>query len=171
MDHYQVKFKDDKGIVHYGTVNEFHPDAKTAPKGMVVVEDAVLPHYQLVPETILVDIASKIGHFDRSKNEWVDCDELHQYVQEQEKAAAAIAAKVKGAGIGAMFSVGVADGSATYVVVQVRGSKVKLEWRGFCPDKWQDRRFGLGGWFPKAEVESYIRQERGLREIFSKGNK
>jgi hypothetical protein len=47
-----------------------------------------------------------------------------------------------------IFNVGVADGSAWYIVKKVNKKTCKVELRGFCPDSYQCQILGIGGTFP-----------------------
>lgn len=148
-DHYQVKFQRLGGKdFHYGVVEQYSDEAKKAAKsGMCIVNDAVLPVDYLVPEKILIDLPLKL-HGDR---------EYDQYVQKAQEEAWKANDALKTFGVNALFSIGVADGSASYVVTQIKGSRCKVEWRGFCMDRYYDHHFCGGGWFPVAEVKRYWR--------------
>lgn len=57
---------------------------------------------------------------------------------------------------GQMFAVGVADGSAYYVVTKVNPKTCDVEWRGFCPDRWVDQVLGYGCRQPRQQIERLI---------------
>ena len=85
-----------------------------------------------------------------------ECDEYEQFVQKEFEKAQKKSDSVEGLAKGKMFSVGVADGSAYYVITGVAKGGVKIEWRGFCPDRWTDRTFGYGGKFPKHCITPHV---------------
>jgi hypothetical protein len=92
-------------------------------------------------------------------------------MNEEWKKARAISDRCDGVEVGAMFSIGVADGSAWYVIVKVNPKTVDVEWRGFCPDRWRDHHFGNGGRFDKSDVERYVRADQGLKKLFARKEK
>lgn len=154
-DHYMVKF-DLHGRTRYGVCQAYTDEAKAAAKrGECFIEDAVTTETFSIKESLLTDI------------DILEDAEYTRYVEAAEKAAEKVAAKVQGVKTGAMFSIGVADGSATYVVMETVGKKCRLEWRGFCLDRYKDHHFGWGGWFPKSEVEAYVAWESARRKVFA----
>jgi hypothetical protein len=63
-------------------------------------------------------------------------------------------------GPGALFSIGVADGSANYVVTKVTKTKAHVDWVGIGADDYYDHHFGGGGVFPINDVKRYCRVGR-----------
>jgi hypothetical protein len=155
---YHVKFIGKGGKTIYGIVDEFSPEAKkVATKGQVIVDDAITPERYIVAESQLIDLPmGDPGRLDMKTGRWTGGGEFHQFVNDAAWEAEQLSKKVKSVAPGAMFSVGVADGSATYVVVSVTGKKCKVEWRGFCADRWVDHHFGYGGIFPVSEIARYM---------------
>lgn len=138
MIHYQVKFERN-GKTVYGIVREFDTQAEQAKtKGFLLVDDAILPIAYEVKESEVVDIKH---------------DEFNNFVDEEFKKAEKISdgryAQITGTPnalelVGALFGIGVADGTAYYVVTRVKGKKCDVEWRGFSPDRYIDHYYGLG---------------------------
>src|SRR5436309_2752211 len=117
MHRYMVKFEHE-GRTIYGIYDSFSKEAKAARrKGLALVNDAVLPICHEVEEHRLVDIES--GEFVRleGKRDFGFDDEYHRHVQaEFEKAQAFSDSLPDGVEKGKLFGVGVADGTAWYVV-------------------------------------------------------
>jgi len=84
-------------------------------------------------------------------------DEYAKYMDDELKKACEKSDKVEGCAKGKLFTTSVADGCAYYVVTGVKGNTVKIEWRGFCPDRWIDQVLGYGGTFPRHCVEHLCR--------------
>ena len=154
---YQVKFPWE-GETRFGIV-ESH-DKELAKKGEVLVEDAVKPERYAVPEADLTDIPVS---FKKG-------DEYCQYVEaEFEKACKLSEGLPSGVHVGKMFKIPVADGYAWYIVTKVNKSTCKVEWRGFCLDRWTDHHFGYGGMYRTADVARYVEREEAMASIFKKG--
>ena len=157
-DRYQVKFNWN-GETRCGRVDSF---AKPKPKkGHLKVNDAVLPTYYELADKDLVDIPFT-ADFD-------NC-EYHKFVQKEYEKLAKLANKNPKKGVYAndMFKIGVADGAAHYVVTAVNGRNCKVEWRGFCGDSYYDHHFGMGGSFPKKDVQRYVESEKAMAKLFGK---
>lgn len=160
MDHYQVKWTDG-GVVHYGI---FRNPTKKKP-GMADVDDAVLPYYHEVAIKDLVDIELGTPVFIPGKLGAQPGDEFAKYVDDQYELAKKFSDSLpEGISVGKLFSVGVADGSAWYVVTKVTKSSAKVEWRGFCPDRYMDQVIGSGGTFPLATLR---RMGVGRKSLFA----
>jgi len=166
----QVKWKDKDGNIKYGTVQYMSRLSKEErpPKGIIRVNDAVMPFYHEVPEKDLIEIPYKSGRYDHDKNKWVDQDEYHQFISDQfEKAQELSDSLGDEFKPGKMFNTPVGDGRAYYVVTKVNKKSVKVEWRGFCPDNWKDQVLGLGGSFPRDTIETLVKRHDGLKKLFS----
>jgi len=141
---YQIKFKANGTIPEmlnkkgrgttewaYGLIVEHDDDAKKHWKlnKCLVVEDAILPKKYLVNPRLF-----DIIYIPFAYNPY---DEYTTFVEEEfEKAQKrSWASKTL---VGKMFSVGVGDGNAYYVVTKATKTKVTIEWRGFCLDRWVD---------------------------------
>jgi hypothetical protein len=153
MNHYRVKFTRANKTV-YGTVDSYSEEAKAAAKnGKCLVEDAVLPKRYIVDETELVDIPFNVKNIESG-------DEYDNYVKVAfDKAQATSAALPKGLQVGNLFSIAVADGMAWYVVTKVNKKTCRIDWRGFCADRYVDRHFGYGGMFPIHQVQLFVEVE------------
>lgn len=164
-DHYQVKFQRD-GKTIFGIVEQYSDRAKKlAKEGAVIVSDAVLPVAYQVQEKDLIDIEMS-SEYDHKRG----CmkDEFSLYVADEFDKAKKLSASLKGLKPGKMFAVGVADGAAYYVVTEVGKKTCKVEWRGFCPDRWHCQILGAGGAFPVSAIKPQIQREETLNEIFGR---
>ena len=166
----QVKFMNHEGKTLYGTValTKFLPKEEQPSKGCVIVDDAVLPACYEIPESVLTEIPYEYGKYNPKTGEFEEQDEYHQYIQDEFKKAKersnALGDEFKP---GKLFNTPVADGRAYYVVTKVNKKSVRIEWRGFCPDRWQDPVLGLGGSFPRDRIEKLVRSNDGLRKLFA----
>lgn len=69
------------------------------------------------------------------------------------------------------FSIGVADGSADYVVTRIARSTCDVEWFGANnPDRYLDHHYGWGGTFRIYDVSRYVGRLSGVSELFGKPN-
>ncbi len=167
---YQVKFQRN-GATVYGIVRSYGKEVEAAKaRGLLIVEDAVLPVAYEVRETDVVDLEVKLpGRFDNETGLWTDLSEYDTHVQDAWKAAKAVNEAIEsGVGVGSMFTIGVADGTAHYVVVKVNKKTCRVEWRGFCADRYHDHHFGIGGTFPLADVARYVERDRAMSKLFAK---
>ena len=167
-DLYQVKFVAVGGKIVYGIVDHYSDEAKAAAKrGNAIIEDAVLPVRYEEDEKLLVDIPMEMGRYDFESDTFQDCDEYRQHVQDQFKLAQEASDKAgKGLAVGKLFQLGVGDGYAHYVVVKVNKKTVKVEWRGFCADRWTDRWLGYGGTFDRQRIEQFVTSQEALDDLF-----
>lgn len=159
---HNIKFKVDGGETCFGTLRE--REGKT---GLWKVDDAVHPYYHLVEESDILDVIG-YGKFDFKTGTW--SDEYSQHVDAEFKKAQKLSDGLPpGVHKGTLFSIGVADGYAWYVVTKVNKKTCDVEWRGFCPDHYRDHYFGLGRKrVPLKDVEPYVRHKKALRDMFSK---
>lgn len=166
-DHYLVKFRL-YGDWIYGIANPYCDESKQAAgQGKIVVEHATLPKSYLVEENQLTDIKMEIGRFDTASHKFVDQDEFHEFVQaEFEKAQQISDALPDGLHVGKLFGIGVGDGTAWYVITKINKKTVKVEWRGFCLDRWTDRYLGWGRTCPIDYVEPLVRQNDAANKLF-----
>lgn len=170
-EHYQVKFvqngKTIYGLVYDNGKGQFaDPEAKKwAAKGKLIVADAILPKSHVVDEKDLIDIELSSDY-----NQEKGCmnDEYGNHVADEYDKAKKLSDSIKGFGVGKMFYLGVADGTAHYVVTKVFKATCEVEWRGFCPDRYSDQILGWGGRFPTSRIRPLIEREEGIRSIFSK---
>ena len=160
MSRYLVQFPDPTTRrTGYGIVDEYHADAVAfQQQGLTLVADAVLPVMHQVQTATLCDIVLDMGRWDPEHRTFVEQDAYHAHVAaEHAKARELSDALPAGVQVGAVFSVGGGDGSAWYVVTRVFRKTCRIEWRGFCPDRYVDHMFGYGGSFRLADVERYVR--------------
>lgn len=148
------------GVI-YPPDNEDDECMDLASKGLIVVLDAILLAKHAFERKDLTNIPLDFGNeFDI----WMDA--------ESEKANKISDALPAGVHKGAIFSIGVADGGASYEVVKVNKTTCDVEWRGYHNlDRYTDHHFGWGGRFPIADVERYVGRKRDLDAIFAKHNK
>jgi len=111
---------------------------------LVVIDDAILPTSTLFKykDLEIVDIPLGIPGWDKDKNCIIPGDEFSEYIDNEYKKAKNKANKsttLKNK----MFWIGVADGSACYIVVKENKKTVKVEWRGFANgDRYVDEVLG-----------------------------
>lgn len=171
-DRYQVKFPW-KGETRFGIVDSFGEEAETlAKQGKLLVEDAVLPQRYAVPDDkSVVDVPDSMDRYEFDADGFVtNGDEYCMHVQEEYKKALAVSdALPEGVHVGKMFSIGVADGIACYVVTKVNKKTCVVEWRGFENlDRYRDHFFGWGRTVPIADAARYIGVEEGMKKLYAK---
>jgi hypothetical protein len=158
---YRVKMTaHDTGEIVYGIVDRFHKRAESLFKtGRCIVEDAVLPTSYTVFISDLIEIP-----FGDDRNP----DEFTKFVEEAE-AKAKMTSDDLGDVVapGKLFTIGVGDGHAPYVITAVTPRTCKIEWRGFSPDRYSDQIFGFGGTFPKSIVAPFIHRQCAMKRIFA----
>jgi hypothetical protein len=155
-----VYFTDKKAEGRCGTVSEYHDQTREAfDKKHWLITDLISGEVLAIPFDHVTDAnpGKKLkGRFDMGiefeiqdawRNLWAD---YYRAVNESLTAF----------GPGALFSVGVGDGSADYVVTKVTKTKAHVEWVGICGDDYYDHHFGGGGVFPLADVQRYCRVGR-----------
>ena len=157
-DIYEVKFRPrgDADEYYYGVAEQYEDMAlKLWKKGILMVKDSILPiYYELTPdkyEIVPVDICG---------------NEYDKYIDKELALAIKASDKAKGL-VGKMFSCGVGDGSAFYVVVGETKTKADIEWRGFSLDRWESPVFGMGGRFDKKLIQKEVGRRDRLRAIFA----
>jgi hypothetical protein len=162
-----------RGETRYGVVSMDKPKVKVN----VVIDDAVLPfRVEVKDDANVVDIESSWTKgerpvYDRMTGLLVSGgNEMDKWVNAQQVAAEK-ASKAAGKGVvkDKLFSIGVADGQATYVVTKVSGSKCDVEWRGFGNgDRYTDHFFGYGKKGVKvSDVARYIGREESMADLFA----
>lgn len=170
---YRVKFTDAKGTVLFGIVRSYGEEAEKAiAEGRYVVDDAVLPTAHLVQQNAVTEIPFDWSKQVRDPETWrlIEGDEYDLYVE------ASLAAHYEQSAAnpddrvckGDLFTVGVADGCAYYVVVRVNKKSIRVEWRGFCPDHYVDSVLGYGGSFPRERIERLVLAHKGMQKLFQR---
>ena len=163
MNHYRIKFTHN-GQLYFGTVDNCSQEAKVAAsENHCIVEDAVLPARYNIPESEITDIPLSVDNI-------LSGDEYDKYVKVAFDKAQAISNELpdKGVHVGSLFSLSVADGLAWYVVTKVNKKSCRIEWRGFCADRWKERYFGIGGTFPITEVCRYVEGAKLMDKMFAR---
>ena len=167
-DLYQVKWRRGKGCRwRYGVADSFGKEAEDAWKKAraIWVSDSILPSgdWVYVDRDEIVEIP-----FSSEYNKELGCmnDEYSKHIVKEFQKAQEKSKKATGL-VDKMFSVGVADGSAYYVVVKENKQTVKIAWRGFCPDRYHDAMMQWGGTFPKDRIADLIRRQEGLAALFA----
>ena len=159
--HDQVKWLDGSQVrygICYGTYGSYH--SKNMPRpGHVYVGEAISGRMYEIPEVNLTDIPFDYGKFNHETGEFENCDEYHTHVQNEYKKAAMVS-KALGPGLklGKLFSIGVADGAAWYVVTAITKKSCTIEWRGYDFDRYQDQILRWGGKFPRNCIEPLVRE-------------
>jgi len=157
---YQVKFKHNDEYV-YGITSEYCDESKKLiPQGKVIVKDAITPETYIVNISDLMEIPMSYTHFGE--------DAYHVWVENSFKLAQSFSDGLEEFGPGFLFSIGVGDGSAWYVVTKVSPRTVTIEWRGFCLDRWLAPMLGYGGKFPRKMIEPYFAHNKAYEKIFGR---
>ena len=134
----------------YGIVDQYGDDAEKEWKTRktLIIEDSVIGASFLIDpkqfEIVKIEFSMDFGN-----------DEYDKHVEQRFFDAMKTHNKSKTLK-GKMFSVGVGDGSAYYVVTKVTKTKATIAWRGFSPDRWVDHFLGYGGSFDRDRIESMI---------------
>ena len=157
----QVRFPDGKPIKgrkgnwRYGIHEKYNRDAKDLwiNDNALIIEDAVLPTVYEV-SLDLYEVCSVDWDIDK---DWDDNDYERFIAKEFEEAQKASDKAGKGLHVNKLFSVGVADGMAFYIVTRVNKKTVAVEWRGFWGgDRYVDQILGYKGTFPKSAIERNV---------------
>jgi hypothetical protein len=161
-DYGRIKFrlKGSKGEYRYGEHDTYSDDVKKEwAKGYIIVEDAITPQAHALKVSDCEIVKIPYGNWDNDEY-WNHLDEELKKAQEKSEA-------VKNGYVGKLFSLGVADGCAYYVVIKETARKVKVEWRGFCPDRYVDQILGYGGTFDKNVIVPHIERQEAMAKLFS----
>lgn len=155
-----VKYTDPAtGETRYGIPETYSAQAKAAFKrNLVLIKDEVYPS---VVELPFAEVEELSGTYDPDS----PVEKYRNRIQrEHDKRAKAVRADGK-LHAGHMFSIGVADGGADYVVTKVHKTNCDIEWRGFWDDRYTDHHFGWGGRFPINEIMRYVDRARALANL------
>jgi hypothetical protein len=158
------------GISHwYGVANTCCIDTKEEQvilegwaKRQIFVEDAIFPKGAW--KSFDIDKIEVLTYDDKdSADENAFHNTVAEFFQVQDDEAAS-----KGAIVGQMFSMGVADGSATYVVTAEKKTTLTIAWMGANNmDRYTDRMFGWGGTFRRKDILPMLRSQKALRAMFA----
>ena len=133
----------------YGIVDRCDDQAKALfAEGKCVVADV------LVPSSVVVDIADlteiPLGVEANEVDRWVE-SEFYKAAEHSDSLGPGVQA-------GKLFSRPVGDGHAWYLVTVADSDTCRVEWRGFCPDRWVDDLLGTGMTLSVARVEPFMRR-------------
>lgn len=152
-DPYFVRFVRN-GKLRYGTVDRWSKEGRKAFKaGYYRINDAILP---------------VVAEMKKDRFTVVDGESYYKFIEKDFKAAKKNAKKipfVRTLKVGHIFGVGVADGTAWYIVTEVKGELCKISWRGWCHDHWIAPFFGHGGEFRIQDVRPLVWLEKCERKI------
>jgi len=160
--------------VYYGVVHSYNQETRK-----YFEEGNLLVTIQLTGKQMLFPVTEKAMLTQYGNNDLVpfivtsipmnldpeNPDEFQKHVDEEFQKAKVKSDSLKGLKAGKLFSVGVADGQAWYVVTNVNKKTVIIEWRGFCLDNYYAPFVGEGGVFPKHTVEKYVEWDEKMAEL------
>ena len=157
---------DDEGVMHYGSVDTHDDQSEELfSQGLLIVNTAVLNQLGSIPIE-RVEAALSPNHV--SGGRW-DAYEVDVYVEAEYQKAKALAESLpEGLHVNKIFSTGVADGHAHYIVTKVNQKTCEVEHRGFCPDNYYDQVLRGGGRFPRSTIEPLIHQQEAMAKLFAK---
>ncbi len=162
---YQVKWTTADGVTHYGVNRQAYGNSasdKTVKAhnaaGNLVVDDAILPIAHIVPIKDATECVS----------DGID-GEYYTYVDNAIIEATEKSDSLKGTIVpGKLFQIGVADGSAHYIITKVGTKTADVEWRGFSLDRYVDQRLGYGRkGVPLRDLLPYVGRNDGIRDLFA----
>lgn len=140
----------------YGTIAMNQNEYETEP-GHVAVYHDVMPNWVSIKESELIDVDYK--------EMYSVSDELYAIaVKEAQRLPKGVLCK------GKMFSVHVADGSATYIVTRANKKTCNVEWRGYGnPDGYTDQILGYGmKSVPRDRIECQVAWFDKQQEMYAK---
>jgi hypothetical protein len=160
LDHYQVKYEHSELGVQYGIANIYgEAFQKYARRGQILVDHAVFPTMAVVPESQLTDLETDYSSRGKAVVGFMyGLGEYHDYVTLQHVVHQIRHDQLPSDKVtaGHLFSVGVGDGAAYYCVTRAGKTTCRVEWRGFCLDRWFARPWGFGGKFRTQDVAAMI---------------
>jgi hypothetical protein len=164
---YRVKYNHPKFGWQYGVARIYPWDEEChnlAKVGQVIIDNSIFPTSCIVHEDKLVRLETifvsksktpvdDLGFLTWGHSEFYDYCSLH-----------GLAHKIRSESnpngeifVNDLFSIGVADGCATYVVTKTGRSKCTVEWRGFDNmDRYTDHYFGWGRMVSKTDLRPYV---------------
>jgi hypothetical protein len=136
-----------------------------------VVHDAIcsLVYEVCICQLIDIPFGSWLPPTDGNRFSPLTDDEYARYVAARANAALDRSASLpEGVHVGSMFTIGVADGLAYYVVTGVKRTWCEMCWRGFGPDLYHDHYFGNHRKIvPVREIEAHVARYRELSKLFA----
>lgn len=159
---YRVKVEIPDGTF-YGHVDTLPRARAYFNRGDCVVQHAIIPKSYVIPISCITEIPY-------SRDPIGNPDEYDRHVRDEYERANTLSNSLGDSfAPGRLFSIGVADGQAWYVVTKVGSKNCTVEWRGFCCDGYRDQILEWGGSFPRRVIEPLARRHAGLRSIFGGG--
>jgi hypothetical protein len=147
------------GTVTYGLLfnHEWHRGWEAPPAGHIYSEDLITGEVSVVAE-------SQVSDFDYGTPEHKAMRAYMDAAYDEAKAKSdALGNQLKA---GKLFSVGVGDGRAFYVVTKVNPKTCDIAWRGFCPDRYTDQVLGWGGRMPRERIERLVVRQDAIDSVF-----
>lgn len=139
----------------YGRLNQYHESAeKCAKEGKVIIEDLETAQPYAINKSEVTPIKGECVVRDHRTGELIGGNEAQIWLYNQFKAAQKRSDAIPKDTVaeGLLLALSVADGYAYYVVTKVNKRTCKIEWRGYCPDRWFDRRYGYEATIPHSEA-------------------
>jgi len=161
--HNQIKYrkKGSKEKWKYGLFNRFGEDVERYwREGLCIIHDAILPKGEAhkYKDLEIVDIAYGTPKWNKEIGGFTPGDEFAEYIDNEFQKAKKKSKSAKGL-VGKIFSINVADGFAYYVITRENKKTVRVEWRGFCPDRYTDQMIGWEGLVDKDRAAMMVRRE------------
>lgn len=136
-----------QGETVYGLFREPYGRERKPKPGYAFVEEAITGRLYEVHESRITDLPTEFdGEYDKYVEGELKIAQEHSW------------ALPKGVRPGKLFSVGVADGCAYYLVTKTTKRTATIEWRGFGLDRYFDQVLGSGGTFPIECIEPLVRR-------------
>ena len=166
-DYYLVKFTLPETHSHrglrYGVVSHSSSDEdvkREAKRGNLVISDCEVPISWIRAADHVEKVPVGCGLLP-------DIDLVEQWLDDKGKAAAQLALESP-TYVNQLFSLGVADGSAWYIIVKETKRTLTVEWRGYDGgDRYTDAILGWGGAFPRGRLEHFIMSVEELKQFIA----
>ena len=156
-DFYNCKYfpKDKPKKVKYGVQQryEHQAEARWIQNRDLIIEDAItaVPNVISLNDYVVIKVPMTFSWNEEGP------DEYHQFIEKEWKKACDKSDAVTSGLKDKIFSIGVADGSAWYIVTKETKQNVYLEWRGWDGgDRYVHQMLGYKGAFPKRMIKPYI---------------
>ena len=161
-DYYLVKFTLPETHSHrglrYGVVN--HSSSDEAKRGNLVISDCEVP-------TSWIRAADRVEKVPVGCGLLPDIDPVDQWLDDKGRAAAQLALESPTC-VNQLFSLGVADGFAWYIIVEETKHTLTVEWRGYGGgDRYTDAILGWSGTLPRDRLEHFIMDKGELKRFIA----
>lgn len=154
---YHVRVIGPAGETIYGLFREPFGKERKPKRGYAFVEEAITGQTYEVHESRITDLPTDFG------------GEYDKFVEgEREIAQQHSDSLPTGIRPGKLFTTGVGDGYAFYLVTKVTKKTATIDWRGFSLDRYADQVLGGGGTFPLECIEPLVRRCESIKKLFSK---